>query len=186
MWTAQTYLGAHVATAKYFIYLLSEDYIQEQRDFQDSVIQSLRQLGMRTGHESAIFAPDDCARDCIKKELLDLFRDNLMQKILGKTPGLLFTDKNLKDLNPADDRWVYLSLQPYVDGRSREQLNDLFMRMEGIIKTSSDLLKEIDGPKWRSIWDFIIDKVMLEPNFSGIGFDFKAARSKFLVSKNIK
>jgi|GEM_PF-5419081 len=186
MWTAQTYLGTHVATAKYFIYLLSEDYIQEQRGFQDYVIQSLRQLGMRTGHESAIFAPDDCARDFIKEELFDLFRGNLMQKILGKTPGLLFTDKNLKDLSPADDRWVYLSLQPYADGRSHERLNDLFMRMEEIIKNSSDLLKEIDGSKWRSFWDIIRDTAMLEPNFYGIGFDFKAARSKFLVSKNIK
>jgi hypothetical protein len=41
MWTAQTYLGAHVAAAKYFIYLLSEDYIPEQRDFQEAVIENL-------------------------------------------------------------------------------------------------------------------------------------------------
>ncbi|NJR62625.1 MAG: hypothetical protein HC769_29805 [Cyanobacteria bacterium CRU_2_1] len=47
MWTAQTYLGAHVAAARYFIYLLSEDYIPEQRDFQEAVIENLRTLDSR-------------------------------------------------------------------------------------------------------------------------------------------
>lgn len=69
MWTAQTYLGAHVAAARYFIYLLSEDYIPEQRDFQEAVIENLRMLGIRTGSDSAIFVPDDCAKDFIKMEL---------------------------------------------------------------------------------------------------------------------
>jgi hypothetical protein len=186
MWTAQTYLGAHVGSAKYFIYLLTEDYISDQRDFQDSVIQNLRQLGMRTGHESAIFVPDDYARDYIRQELFDVFRNNLMDKIFNKTPGLLFIDKNLRDFNPADDRWVYLSLQPYAEGRSYEGLPDFFKRTEEIIKSSNDLLKEICGSKWSSIWNVIKDTVMIEPNFSGIGIDFKAAHGKFLVSRNMK
>jgi hypothetical protein len=49
---------------------------------------------MRTGSDSAIFVPDDCAKDFIKMELFDIFRREMMEKIFRKTPGLLFTDKN--------------------------------------------------------------------------------------------
>ncbi|MFE4105801.1 hypothetical protein [Almyronema epifaneia] len=185
MWTAQTYLGAHVAAARYFIYLLSEDYIPEQRDFQEAVIENLRMLGIRTGSDSAIFLPDDCAKDFIKMELFDVFRREMMEKIFRKTPGLLFTDKNLGVLNPARDRWVYLSLEPYIENRASQRLPKFFRRMEETIKASDDLLKDISGSRWRSIWEVMKDTVMLEPNFSGVGVDLKAARSRFLVLANI-
>jgi hypothetical protein len=185
MWTTQTYLGAYVADARYFIYLLSEDYILEQRDFQEAVIKNLRRLGIRTGSDSAIFVPDDYAKDFIKMELFDVFRREMMEKIFEKTPGLLFTDKNLGVLNPAQDRWVYLSLEPYIEKQNSERLDKFFRRMEETIKALDDLLKEISGPRWRSIWEVMRDTIMLEPNFYGVGADFKAARSRFLVTRNI-
>lgn len=36
--------------------------IQDQLAFQNDVISNLRKLRMKTGHESAIFVPDDCAK----------------------------------------------------------------------------------------------------------------------------
>lgn len=186
MWTAQTYLGAHVAAAKYFIYLLFEDYVPEQRDFQEAVVENLRELGMRTGNDSAIFVPDSCAKEFIRMEFSDIFRREMMEKIFKKTPGLLFTDKNLKDLNPAKDRWAYISLQPYAEGRAHEKLPRLFERMEKTIKGSDDLLKEISGSKWRSIWEAMKDVIVLEPNFSGLGVDVKAIRARFVLTENVE
>jgi hypothetical protein len=206
----------HVAAARYFIYLLSEDYIPEQRNFQEAVIENLRMLGIRTGSDSAIFVPDNCAKDFIKMELFDVFRREMMEKIFRKTPGLLFTDKNLGVLNPERDRWVYLSLEPYIaflefmrtvhpfphrrlrtlnvphdsrkrsiEDRASQRLPKFFRRMEETIQASDDLLKEISGSRWRSIWEVMKDTIMLEPNFSGVGVDLKAARSRFLVTANI-
>jgi hypothetical protein len=57
--------------------------------------------------------------------------------------------------------------------------------MEETIKASDDLLKELSGSRWRSIWEVMKDTIMLEPNFSGVGVDLKAARSRFLVTANI-
>jgi hypothetical protein len=63
----------------------------------------------------------------------------------------------------------------------------LLIRLDCIehIKASDDLLKDISGLRWRSIWEVMKNTVMLEPNFSGVGVDLKAARSRFLVTANI-
>jgi hypothetical protein len=186
MWTAQTYLGAHVADAKYFIYLLAEDYIEDQLKFQRDVINNLRKLGMKTGKESAIFVPDDCAKAHIDMELFNVFTHEMMYKIAAKTPGLLFTDKNLGVLDPVDDRWVFLSLRPYLEKKGSERLPEFFSRIEETIMNSDDLLKGICGSKWESIWQIIKDTVMLEPNLSGLGVDLRAAQLKMLVKNQIR
>ena len=185
MWTAQTYLGAHVGKAKYFLYLLVEDYISVQEDFGRAVIANLRQLGMRTGDASAIFVPDDCARDHINMELRDLFTDNLMKEIYSKTPGILFTDKNLSDLNPKDDRWVFLSLSTFMSPSPSQQLGDFFTRMEKAIGDSDDLLDAMTGPKWKPFWDWAKSRFMFEPNFYGVGMRGRKGRPKVVISANL-
>lgn len=184
MWAAQTYLGAYVSKAKYFIYLMYQDYVDAENTFQNTVIENLRKLGRKTGSDSAIFVPDDSAHDLIKRELQSVFTEELMWKIAGQTPGLMFTDKNLSELDPLNDRWVFLSLRPYMEDK-RSDLSIFFQQIEQTIQRSDDLLKDISGSKWESFWSVIKDTVMLEPNLSGIGFDFRAVRRKFIIKNNL-
>ena len=186
MWAAQTYLGAHVSQARYFMYLLAEDYVSEQMEFHKSVIENCRRLGRRTGKESAIFVPDDGAEDRIAAELRYAFEEHLMRPINGKTPGILFLDKNLPDLNPAEDRWVFLSLRPFIGGTAREGLAELFTQLESAISNSEDLLSDIIGSKWKTFWNGLKDRFMFEPNFYGIGINAKGKQRRVVVTLGTK
>lgn len=185
MWTAQTYLGAHVGKATYFMYLLVEDYISEQESFGNAVVENLRQLGMRTGHESAIFAPDDCAKEHIRQELMGLFGDELMSQIGGKTPGILMTDKNLSELEPEKDRWVFLSLTPFMENSASKSLPKFFIMLEKQISQSKDLLENITGSKSKKFWEESKSRFMFEPNFYGIGMRGRKKPTKIVISANV-
>lgn len=186
MWTAQTYLGNYVADAEYFIYLLAENYIPDQGNFQQSVVENLRQLGIRTGKKSAIFVPDNCAKNHIDQELFDLFTAELMRKIAGNTPGLLLTDKNLKVLNPNEDRWVFISLRLLCNTQNTGDFVNFFLHLEKMIIDSNDILQEICGSQRQSIWNNLKNMIVIQPNIQGIGIDFKAAKQNFIIKNKVK
>lgn len=168
MWTAQTYLGMVVSNARYYMYLLVEDYVDSQKQFQEAVIENLRRLGFHTESQTAIFAPDSIAREHIKGELYGVFSRAMMGKIWGKTPGILFTDVNLSQLDPVNDRWLFLSLRPYMEAQSPSALSSFFSNLENTIVESKDVISVLGGRRV-PLLEWLKEKVMVEPNFYGIG-----------------
>ena len=168
MWTAQTYLGMVVRDARYYMYLLVEDYVDAQKLFHEAVVENLRLLGFRTGTKSAIFAPDAVAKEHIKMELHGVFSEAMIRKLWGKTPGILFTDRNLSEVDPIDNRWLFLSLRPYMEERSPSALTTLFSDLERMIVGSADVISLL-GNRRVSLLEWLREKVMIEPNFYGIG-----------------
>jgi hypothetical protein len=146
-----------------------------------------RNAQSQTTHSSSRKWDSICSTTKCRTACLDSFVRSLCVPLQGRSRRSLRRIRSRSSIGTAPDNAINYLLFPNrsIEDRASQRLPKFFRRMEETIKASDDLLKELSGSRWRSIWEVMKDTIMLEPNFSGVGVDLKAARSRFLVTANI-
>lgn len=188
MWVSQTYLGfSGTDDTRYYIYFLFEGYKSGQDDFRKTIIDNLSRLGQRTGHASAIFVPQEDAEEYIRKELKAKFQRGIWEKIHTHTPGLFFCSKPMQDLDPENDKWVYVALKALQLRRKEfpELVPEYFRLMENIIEESNDLIWEMANIKTKNVGQKLKEMLAFKPKFGGIEIDFSRFDDPYVESRNV-
>jgi hypothetical protein len=97
-------------------FLVTEEYIEGNRQIAGALGPLLTQFGQDLGHVGAIVKPFDAAISKTLEEVLNRkWIPSVFAQFNQKTPGLLVIDTDFKDFDPTRDPYLFISLRDSMD-----------------------------------------------------------------------
>jgi hypothetical protein len=187
MYVTTNYLGVKKGSVNYLFFLLTEDYIEENKIIQSSLDPLFKKFGQELGAAGAIVKPSkgDASENLsrvINNQASDEYKWNAIH---GHTPALLILDTDLERFRPERSEHILISLRDSMD----EFGNVKVFEVEEMLTNLANAAQEGNVfPKAREIIDErmrkkrnekLSDSVMFRPGMFGIGLDLKQAIQAF-------
>lgn len=170
MWPSQTYLSALGSGAGIKIYLLWEDYTNDEVSQKNRFIDALSRFAHAQGHNADIFIPLAGAEDHITRELATVYEKRWWD-LKDHLPAFLVLDKLLRDFDPRRDAGVLLTIPE--NAISEQEECSKFLK--GLEREMAKIAKAAQGKNLSSVrvLQAIYDAADLKFTIFGSGVDFK-------------
>ena len=175
MWVSQTYLGNINEKSDVYIYYFWENYAQ-QPEIDDSVLDSLSELGYSFRDRVSVFVPRPSHLGLIREEMRNKF-ERFWRTFSGKTPGLFFITKPLSSFDPTLDNWLFLPITNELVAdkpRLRVFFEELHKKCDTVILHNfNENNSELSIPTSRKLLKALYDSLQLKVSVLGVGIDLK-------------
>ena len=168
MWVTQTYLGCPDEHASVWVYYLYEDYNDAQVSFTNKIHNELQTLGEIYGEKVTFMIPQVRYAATIEKQVRG-HRD-LWERLSGRLPGILISQKPLSNISSLDDDNLYISFGSGDAAKVRSVVLTIRCTIDAVLR---EKLSASDGPPKESLAGRIFDALELKPGLAGFRIDLK-------------
>ncbi|MDO4694437.1 MAG: hypothetical protein Q4A62_07420 [Eikenella sp.] len=182
MYITADYLNIHQGNARYLFYLLTEDYIEEQKNIKEQFAPLMNRFS-RNISQNILVTPYEKDASKTLNQVIEKLGDNFKEKI-AKTPSLLILDKSLESFNPEKDQHIFIHFREFIDDYGNIKIFPIKELLELLAEWSLhedteglfQLFKEYQNKKnKKELATKVYDSLELTPNIAGIGIDLKSA-----------
>ena len=117
MWLTSSFLGVKKGTVDHLFFVITQDYIEDNRRIREALDPLLIKLGRDLGSSGAVVRPfpNDANKTLEEFMSIDGWTDAERQEIRDKTPALLVIESTFEDFDPRTSRYVFISLRDSMD-----------------------------------------------------------------------
>lgn len=186
MYITTDYLGINQGGVRFLFFLLTEDYIEENKTIQSSLAPLFRRFGQQLAAAGAIIKPaSGAASENFTKILNAHESESFKWSLNGKTPAILVIEGDLKTFRPSHSKHMVISLRDSMDSFGNVKIfevGELLQALaeashEGTVFTQAGKVLAERNRKVRN--DALAESVQFKPNFFGIGLDLRQAIAAF-------
>jgi hypothetical protein len=187
VYVTTNYLGVKQGSVNYLFFLLTEDYIEENKIIQSSLDPLFKKFGKELGAAGAIVRPrmgnasENLSR-VINNQTSDEYKWNAIH---GHTPALLIIDTDLERFRPEMSEHIIISLRDSMDEFGNVKVFEVDEMLNMLASAAQDgtvfskAREMIDDRKRKKKNEKLSDSVQLKPSMFGIGLDLKQAIQAF-------
>jgi hypothetical protein len=185
MYVTTNYLGIRQGAIRYLFYLLSQDYIEDNKAVQDGVAPLLQWFARELAGDGAVVAPFEGMASENLSRVVNSFERPFIESLHSLTPALLVLDRDLSAFSPGETPYLLISLRDSMDEFGRPKVFELQRLFEMLVEASREpglldraerYLREARAERTR---DALWQSLQLQPSFFGLGMDVRAAIDAF-------
>jgi len=186
MYVTTDYLGINRGSVRFLFFLLTEDYLDENRTIQSSLAPLLKKFGQSLAAAGAIVKPaSGTASENFTRVLNADENESFKYSLNGKTPAILVIEGDLKNFRPSHTKHMVISLRDSMDSFGNVKIfevDELLQALadaahEGTVFTQAERVLAKREKKARN--EAFAESFQLKPNFFGVGLDLKQALAAF-------
>ena len=170
MWITHSYVGTIKGRCDYLIFLLYQDYIEQEKEMADQFNSALERLARKLGDRGAVVVPFGGDVETVRQHVLEKNWTEEELNILMRTPCLLLIDTDFDEFNPRRHRWAILNVD------SKMGVDEIIEKINKIsieISREEDLFNLFERYSRENIIDRLGESVFVRPNFMGFGIDLR-------------
>ena len=172
MWITHSYAGTIKGKYDYLIFLLYQDYIEQEKEMARKFKSSLERLARNLGDRGAVVVPFGGDAEEVREHVLNKDWTKEELGLLMRTPCLLLIDTDFNEFNPRAHKWAILNVDGGMGGASVNDLAEKIHKISiAVSKGEVDLFDLFEEYSRENIMNRFGEAVFLRPNFMGFGID---------------
>ena len=176
MYVTTRFVGTKRGTMNYLFFLLTEDYIEENKRITESLAPLLARFAREIGDQGALVKPfqgDEATTldNALKKN----WSDAQVMRMRKDLPALLVIDEDFDAFDPTRSNYIYISLRTAMDDFGNVRIFDVQELLDILVDacSRSDLFAVARGYLAAQNRESLWEAVELKPEFVGFSFDLK-------------
>lgn len=176
MFITTSYVDVRKHDMKILVFLLTEDYIENQKALQESLNPLLQEFARDLGSRGALVRPFPASARDTQSDILAKKWTKLEKKQVERTPGLIILDRDFADFCPRQHPWVHISLKDSINQFGQVEIFEVKKILDALIKLTKedrdiiDFERKVDGMRRD---EKLLDAFELKPGAFGVSFDLK-------------
>lgn len=177
MYITTRYAGIKRDKMNYLFFLLTEDYIEDNRRIAEGLGPLLNKFARDLGEKGALVKPFPGDEETTLGNALEgkSWTSEQIMMMRQSLPALLIIDLDFDDFDPTSSKYIYISLRRAIDKYGNVNIFELQDLLDLLVSASDhvDLFREAHQYIGEEDRRMIEEATEVKPSFFGINFDLK-------------